>query len=414
MGGELDQFRTLVQTHLPAEWVAAVEAGDHERVEALATGDAAADALELVAANGWLTPDWPTEYGGRGLTSAEALAVRRELYRWRIGSVRSAIGTAWVGPTILKYGTGELKAQLLPAISANRALWCQLFSEPEAGSDLAAVRTTAVRGDDMWTVSGTKIWTSRADTASFGLAVARTDSTVPKHAGLTCFCIDLSQPGVSISPIRQMTGDSEFFEIRLDRVAVSDTMRLGEPGQGWEVVRTVLGFERSAGSGIGAAPPGSVVGRGIDELVEHCQGKLDPIQADHLVQTWLESQIIEMNNRRLAVERAGSAPSWASGTAFNKVLQAEHTKRLQQLFVDLDGAPAIGYPADDPDAGWLGQNVWAMLRVQAKTIAGGTSEVLRNQLAERALSLPREVDPSRHQPWNEFVRGLNVEEREER
>jgi alkylation response protein AidB-like acyl-CoA dehydrogenase len=197
-----------------------------------------------------------------------------------------------------------------------------------------------------------------------------------------------------------MTGDAEFFEVLLDGVVVDDALRLGDPGAGWEVVRTVLSFERAAGSGAGAAPPGSVVGRGIAELIERFSEDLEPGQRDELVKIYIESRLVELNNLRGAVERAAGRGPIRGGAPYNKILQAEHTKRLQQLFVDLSGMTAV---ARDPDDAWTAANVWAYLRVQAKTIAGGTSEVLRNQVAERALGLPREPDPTRKTPWQEVV-----------
>nr|WP_237549545.1 acyl-CoA dehydrogenase family protein [Streptomyces sp. SID4950] len=394
----MEEFRTLLASSLPDDWVRAAAEDDIATLEKFNQGPDAAAVVRKVAAEGWLTPEWPVAYGGRELDTEDAVRIRTELRRWRIGNVRSAIGTAWVGPAILKFAAPDAKTRLLPPIARNEALWCQLFSEPEAGSDLAAVRTRARRDGDRWLVSGTKIWTSRADVAQWGLALCRTDPTVSKHAGLTAFCIDMKAAGVSVSPIRQLTGDHEFFEVVLDNVAVDDSLRLGAPGAGWEVVRAVLAFERSAGSGVGAAPPGSVVGRGVQEAVARFGDQLDAGRLDELVRVYVESRVVELNNLRAAVERRAGRGPIRRGAPFNKILQAEHTKRLQQLFVDLAGMDAV---ARDPEDDWTAHNVWAYLRVQAKTIAGGTSEVLRNQVAERALGLPREEDPSRHRPWQE-------------
>ncbi|MFS8198366.1 acyl-CoA dehydrogenase family protein [Streptomyces sp. CWNU-52B] len=397
----LEKFRALLTACLPEAWVRAAADDDIATLEELNQSQDAAAVVSVVAAEGWLTPEWPPAYGGRGLDTEDAVQIRKELRRWRIGNVRSAIGTSWVGPAILKFAAADTKARLLPPIARNEALWCQLFSEPEAGSDLASVRTRARREGDRWVISGSKIWTSRADVSRWGLALCRTDPTVPKHAGLTTFCIDMSAPGVRVGPIRQLTGDHEFFEVVLDEVEVGDDLRLGAEGAGWEVVRAVLSFERSAGSGVGAAPPGSVVGRGIEEAVTRFGDRLTPGQLDELVRVYVESRVVELNNLRAAVERRSGRGPVRRGAPFNKILQAEHTKRLQQLFVDLAGMAAV---ARDPDDDWTAHNVWAYLRVQAKTIAGGTSEVLRNQVAERALGLPREADPSRDRPWQESAR----------
>lgn len=395
---QLEQFRALLMAELPEEWTAAVEAGAAETLDELATGPFAQRAVDAVARNGWLTPEWPTRYGGRDLGAEEGLAIKRELYRWRVGSVRSAIGTTWVGPSILKFGSEELCSDLLPPIAANEAQWCQLFSEPEAGSDLAAIRTSAVRDGEDWIINGSKLWTSRADTARWGLAIVRTETSVPKHAGLTCFCIDMSSAGVSLWPIRQMSGDSEFFETHLDHVRVPDALRLGKLGQGWEITRTVLTLERRAGAGLGAAPPGSVAGRSIHDLIERFTGNLDPVTADRLTELYVDGQVIEANNRRMAAERKRGG-SRAAESPFSKVIQSEYAKRLQQLAVDLDG---FGSRCISPEhREWSEANVHALLRVQAKSIAGGTNDILRNQIGERTLGLPREVDPFKEVPWRE-------------
>lgn len=397
------RLEELLRRTLPAAWVETVDSGDREALaDYLADLDPATmtTLVREVAGDGWLVPEWPVELGGRALGADETVDVRRTLARWRVGTVESAIGTGWVGPAILRFAADEVAAELLPSIARNEVLWCQLFSEPEAGSDLASVRTRARRDGDAWHLTGRKIWTSRADRAGWGLAVARTDVDVPKHAGLTCFLLDLTTPGVEVRPILQMTGDSEFFEVTLDDVVVPDRYRLGEPGQGWEIVRAVLQLERIAGSGAGAATPGSVVGRTVDELVADQIGSADPLRVDAVARLYVESQAIAFNNRRNALHRAAGLPPVANGTPYNKVLQAEHTKRLQRAIL---GGAGLGAVAHDPDNRARAYDEWAFLRVQPKTIAGGTSEVLRDQIAERALGMPRGADPSKRVSWREFL-----------
>ncbi|SNR55625.1 acyl-CoA dehydrogenase family protein [Actinomadura mexicana] len=397
------QLEELLRRVLPARWTELVDAGDRDGLaDHLAGLDAGltADLVRTVAADGWLVPEWPAHLGGRALSADETVDVRRTLARWRVGTVESAIGTGWVGPAILKFAGDDVAAELLPPIARNDVLWCQLFSEPEAGSDLASVRTRARRDGDGWHLTGRKIWTSRADRARWGLAVARTDIDVPKHAGLTCFLVDLSTPGVQVRPILQMTGDAEFFEVTLDDVVVPDRYRLGATGQGWDVVRAVLQLERAAGSGAGAATPGSVVGRTVDELVAERLAAADPVQADAIVRLYVESQAIALNNRRNALHRAEGLPPVANGTPYNKVLQAEHTKRLQRGIL---GGAGLGAVAHAPGDRARAYDAWAFLRVQPKTIAGGASEVLRDQIAERALGMPRGADPSKTVSWREFT-----------
>lgn len=399
-----ESLEALLAEIVPAPWRAAVERGDQAEIaEAARDLDVARAIARRIAADGWLTAEWPPTYGGRGLASDDAVHVRRTLARWRVGLVESAIGTGWIGPTILQFGSDELRERLLPRISRNEDLWCQLFSESEAGSDLSSVRTVARRDGDEWIISGAKIWTSRADVSSWGLAVVRTDGSVSKHAGLTVFCIPMDAPGVDVTPIRQMTGEAEFFEVRLDAVRVPDSQRVGEPGQGWEIVRATLAFERRAGSGSGAATPGSVVGRGIEELLAEHLDSASPSFESKLIDMWVEARLVALNNERnAALVRAGREPI-GRGAPVNKVLQAEHSKRLQSLRMELGGIAAMNpQPGDSVGVA----DVWAYLRVQPKTIAGGTSEVLRDQIAERALGMPRSEDPSRRVPWDDFVRGM--------
>ncbi|GAA5061170.1 acyl-CoA dehydrogenase family protein [Nocardia callitridis] len=399
----VDELRAALERTLPAEWMAAVRSEDRERLDEVLDGTDRGTIdgyVRQIAADGWLVPEWPRELGGRALDADATVDVRRELARWRVGTVDSAIGTGWVGPAILRFGDATVARELLPAIARNETLWCQLFSEPDAGSDLASVRTKATPDGEHWRVNGRKTWTSRADRAQWGLAVTRTDIDVPKHAGLTCFLVDMTSPGVTIEPIRQMTGDSEFFQVTLDDVAIADRYRLGARGQGWEVVRTVLQWERLAGSGAGAATPGSMVGRSIEELVAAFLSGADDVAADRIAQLWVESRAIAFNNRRHALHRAADLPPVAGGTPYNKVMQAEHTKRLQRAFLEFGGMSLLAHGLDDRAAAY---DVWAFLRVQPKTVAGGTSEVLRDQIAERGLSMPRGTDPSRGQTWRSFL-----------
>lgn len=399
-------FEAWLRGTLPAEWIAAVDGEDTDAVERLSRGEAADELVRRAAAEGWLTPDWPAQYGGRGATTSEASEVKALLRRWHVADVRYAVGTGWIGPTILEWGTDEQRATLLPPIADASELWCQLFSEPDAGSDLASLRCAARRlPDGRWQVDGVKLWTSRADISRRGLLITRSDDSVPKHRGMTAFCLDLERPGVTIRPIRQMTGDAEFFEVVLDGVLLDDTDRLGPTGDGWQVCRTALSFERVAGSGVGAAPPGSVVGRSIEELIAaHRDGgrgvSLSSAARDRVVREWAVATIVHLLNGRSAARRAAGLPPGPEGSV-TKVLQAEHTKRLQELFIDLAGPAGVAW---EPGDRWAEPNTWAFLRVRAKTIAGGTSEVLRNQLAERILGLPRDEDPSRGVAWAEALR----------
>ena len=394
-----DEFESLIRAVAPPAWVVAHDAGDENALRALAEGADADELTRAVSAEGWLTSDWPLTYGGRGLSGEQLAHVRATIRRWHLGSVRGAIGSGWIGPTILQLGTDAQRLRYLPPIARFEELWCQLFSEPDAGSDLAAVRSSATKVDDGWMLRGQKVWTSRANIAAYGLAVVRSDPDAPKHAGLTCFVVDINAPGVIVRPIKQMTGDSEFFEVFFDDCVVPDDNRVGEIGQGWAVVKTALGFERIAGSGLGASPPGSVIGRSIDEFLDTYRGRLDTRHRDRVVRMYVEAQLIALNNARAVAARAAGRPPGPEG-ATNKILQAGHTQRLQELFVDIAGPRGVAWSSSDE---WSSSNGWAFLRVRAKTIAGGTSEILRNQVAERVLGLPRDDDPTLGRSWSEAM-----------
>ncbi|MBV0896132.1 acyl-CoA dehydrogenase family protein [Microbacterium sp. NC79] len=401
---EVRELETLLRDLLPEPWIRAVETGDDDALASFVADDVHGRSLaNAVAAEGWLTPEWPTEYGGRGIDADAAVLARRTLARWRVGRVESAIGSGWIGPTILQYGTPEQRDLHLPRISHNEVFWCQLFSETEAGSDLASVRTAATATDGGWVLNGGKVWTSRADISAWGLAVVRTDTSVVKHAGLSVFLVPMDAPGVTIAPIKQMTGDAEFFEVRLDNVSLPNDSLLGTPGQGWEIVRTVLAFERRAGSGAGAATPGSVIGRGIESLIEERWNQAGAVERTRLASSLVDDLLIGLNNARNAALRAAGAEPIAKGAPVNKVLQAEHTKRLQGLRMSSGSIDRTSPAIDDMTAA---ADQWAFMRVQAKTIAGGTSEVLRDQIAERALGLPRFDDPSKRVPWRDFIAQL--------
>lgn len=405
------EFEAWIRAHLPAEWIDAVDRGDRDTVERLSRGAQGEIAVRSAAAEGWLTPDWPVRYGGREVDPGAAAEVKALLRHWLIGDVRYAVGTGWVGPSILEWGTEAQCERWLPPIAAAEELWCQLFSEPEAGSDLASLRCDATQlPDGRWRLDGVKTWTSRAHLARHGLLITRSDTGVTKHRGMTAFGLDMTTPGVTIRPIRQMTGDAEFFETVIDGVIVDDDCRIGPIGSGWDVCKTALAFERVAGSGVGAAPPGSVVGRSIEELVDHVAGSLDIVARERVVDEWMVAAVVRVLNQRAAARRSAGLPPGPEG-AVTKILQAEHSKRLQQLFVDLAGPSGVAWDGHDP---WAESNEWAFLRVQAKTIAGGTSEVLRNQLAERVLGLPRDADPSIGVPWETALRTAREATREAR
>jgi alkylation response protein AidB-like acyl-CoA dehydrogenase len=325
------------------------------------------------------------------------------------------IGIGMGGPTLLSWGTEEQKQRLLRPCATNEEIWCQLFSEPGAGSDVAGLSTRAVRDGDEWVVNGQKVWTTLAHVARWGMLVARTDPDQPKHRGLSYFLVDMHAPGVDVRPLVQITGEAEFNEVFLENVRIPDTMRLGPEGEGWRVAITTLMNERAALSGAGSVGGEAVGGSPIDRLVARHQPVADPLTRQRLVQAWIEGKLIRWNNQRASDKRKSGAEVGPEGS-ITKLMQAEYNQRVQKLAVDLEGLDGIAW-AGAPLKGAEGELGWmrtdtddsraiarGFLRSQANTIEGGTSNIMRNILGERVLGLPKEPDASKDLPWKDVPR----------
>ncbi|HET6951024.1 MAG TPA: acyl-CoA dehydrogenase family protein [Acidimicrobiales bacterium] len=388
------------RSQLPAGWIAAVDAGD---VSALATARQGVDPDELwtrIAAGGYVVPTWPREHGGLGVSPKAGAAIARALVCYKMPRFNNPVGVDLVGPAILRWGTEEQKQRYVRPIATYEEIWCQLFSEPGAGSDLAGLATRAVRDGDTWLVRGQKLWTSLGEIASFGILLARSDPDVPKHAGITCFILPMKQSGVTVRPLRQITGDAEFCEVFLDDARIDDSLRLGPEGEGWRVAQSVLMNERRAVAGSGASLPGTVTGRSIGALIQRHAPVTDPVLRQRLAQLYIEDKLVSLTNQRAAARRRAGQPPGPEGSV-SKLFFSEHTQRLQNLAVDLEGPAAQAWHEDDR---WLKNTAWSFLRVRSKTIAGGTSEVQRNILGERILGLPKEPGVDRAIPWSQVRR----------
>jgi alkylation response protein AidB-like acyl-CoA dehydrogenase len=331
-----------------------------------------------LAEGGWAGVHWPREYGGRGATMTESAIFFEELGRARAPLPANVLGLLLAGPTIMTWGTDEQKDRYLTPILTAEEIWCQGFSEPDAGSDLAALKTRAVRDGDDWVLTGQKVWTSGAQHSKWCMMVARTDQDVPKHKGLTYFIMDMEQPGVVVRPLVQITGAPEFNELFLEEARVPHENVLGGVGNGWKVALTTLMNERS-----GLAFFLQVRLRQLlDELVEEAarRGLLDdPVVADKLGQLHLKAEILRLTAYRglTTIEKYGTPGPEGSLT---KWMWSETNQELVQFAADLLG----------PDALTSG-NRWAyeLLRARGNTIEGGTTEILKNIVAERVLGLPR-------------------------
>jgi alkylation response protein AidB-like acyl-CoA dehydrogenase len=318
--------------------------------------------------------------------------------------VGNPIGIGMVAPTIAFHGTQAQRDAHLRSLYTGEVVWCQLFSEPGAGSDLAGLATRAQYLNGGWQIDGQKVWTSLAHTAGWGLLLARTDPSVPKHRGLTCFLLNMKAPGVDVRPLRQITGEAEFNEVFLDGVHIDDSHRLGEVGDGWNVAMTTLMHERVAIGGA-LASRGSGPAQLLISLVtasEHVSHGL----VDRTVRLWIEAELGRMMTLRSSQLAQAGIPGPVGSV--NKLFSAEHNKRIYELVLDLMGPSGMLYPTSAPEDAETDRSMFrsdprvAFLRARANTIEGGTSEVMRNILAERMLGLPREASNDRTIPWSEI------------
>ncbi|GAB2928765.1 acyl-CoA dehydrogenase family protein [Rhodococcus aerolatus] len=331
---------------------------------------------------GWGPLTWPEEQGGRGLPVSYALAFRRAEAEFAVPrrTEMFPVTQQLVAPTVARWGTPEQKDRYLRAMLRTDVIACQLFSETEAGSDLAAVRTRAVRDGDGWRITGHKVWTSGALVADVGIAVCRTDPSAPKHAGLTVFLVPMDAPGIEVRPIRQMTGGSSFNEVYLDDVAVGDDCRLGPEGQGWKVALTVLASERLDSGNLGLENADQAV-----ELARHRADGLTEIDRDRVADLVTRSYVQRVAGMRVAAAVvAGKDPG--PEASVGKLLATDTMARTSEVVRSLLG-PDLTVHSDQ----W-GTWAWTehVLGAPGYRIAGGSDEIQRNILAERVLGLPRE------------------------
>ena len=334
---------------------------------------------------GWGALTWSAEYGGRDLPVAYLLAFRRVEAEFDVPKRTEMfpVTQQLIAPTIAQWGTPEQRATYVKAMVRTDLIACQLFSETEAGSDLAAVRTKAVEADGRWTVNGHKVWTSGARVADFGLALCRTDPDVAKHAGLTMFIVPMNAPGITVRPIRQMTGGSSFNEVYLDNVELDDSYRLGPVGQGWKVALTVLAAERLDSGNLGLENADAAV-----ELARHSNHPLTDLDRDRVADMVTRSYVQRLTGMRvLAAVVAGKDPG--PEASVGKLLATDTMARVSEVVRLLLG------PRLAADSGQWGTWAWTehILGAPGYRIAGGTDEIQHNILSERVLGLPREPRP---------------------
>jgi alkylation response protein AidB-like acyl-CoA dehydrogenase len=353
---------------------------------------------------------FPKGYGGLGLAPQMQAPVERLLRAAGAPSMaeRNVIGYGMGAPTVLTHGTEEQKKRLLRPLFTGEEIWCQLFSEPGAGSDVAGLATSAVRDGDEWIMNGQKVWTTLAHLARWGMILARTDPNVPKHQGLTYFVVDMHAPGVEVRPLRQMTGHAEFNEVFFADVRIPDSMRLDAVGAGWRVATTTLMNERVAlGGGVPARESGPI--HQAVTLWKEKDGPKSPAHRERLLRLWIDAEVSRITNLRARQLRRAGTPGPEGSVA--KLIGAELNKRIYDLCVDIMGMEATLYPAGyemvRPEKASLfggGDPRVAFLRSRANSIEGGTSEIMRNILGERVLGLPGEPRSDKNIPWAQVPR----------
>ncbi|MDB5445078.1 MAG: acyl-CoA dehydrogenase family protein [Phenylobacterium sp.] len=352
-------------------------------------------------AGGWAVPHWPKDYGGGGLTPIERVIWTQEEGPYAALGGPFTIGHGMCGPTMMAWASEEQKRRYLPKLASGEEIWCQLFSEPAGGSDLAGLRTRAERASDGsgdWIVNGQKIWTSGAHQSDMGLLITRTDPDVPKHKGLTMFFLDMKTPGIEIRPIKQVNGESHFNEVYFTDVRIPDAQRLGSVGQGWEVSLTTLMNERlSIGSGMSA---------GFPELFAFCmQAEIDgrPAVDDRMVRSKLAGFAVRQSGLKYTGMRAITALSKGQTpgpeNSIGKLVAGATLQELAMFALDLQGEAGVVMGEDQPLAGRFQA---MLLRSPATRIEGGSDEILRNIIGERVLGLPGDIRVDKAVPFKDI------------
>lgn len=346
---------------------------------------------------GWACLSWPEEYGGRGASPIEQVIWSQEEARINPPIGIFSIGMGMVAPTLLTWASSAIKKQVLPKLGSGEEIWCQLFSEPAGGSDLAALRTTAIREGDEWVINGQKTWTSGAHYSRWGILMVRSDASLPKHAGITFFIVEMDSPGMEIRPIRQMTGEALFNEVYFDNVRIPDRYRIGEVGQGWQVGLTTLMNERVVvDHGDGHA--------GVQALLELSERLVidgrPAIESDAVVDRladWYcqEAGLKYTGYRALSALSRGETPG--PENSISKLVGARKTQEVSSFAMDLMGH--AGIRSGDLNDPYRGLFPSTYLDIPGIRIAGGSDEILLNIIAERVLGMPQDVRADKGIPF---------------
>jgi alkylation response protein AidB-like acyl-CoA dehydrogenase len=384
-----DEVRSWLTKNLPKDWSSKVQAAsDVPREEAY---DFLRQWQRKMYDAGFVGLTWPKESGGRGLTFMEEMILQEEMALAKAPPVLNILAVGMAGPTINAYGTEEQKKRYPPKMLSCEEIWCQGYSEPNSGSDLAALQTRAVKDGDHYVINGQKVWTSLAHIADWMMLLARTDPAAPKHKGITYFLLDMHAPGVTVKPLKQITGDAEFNEVYFDNVRIHESQILGGLNNGWAVGLTTLMYERLA-LGFGLQVRLRIALDGLVDLARRSSkngvpASKDPVMRQKLAQMWIDTEVFKYTGARAITKLLkGELPGPEASTG--KMMWVEGHQRLQELAMELEGP----YAQLMKGSRWAVENgLWqyGFLRSRANSIEGGTTEIQKNIIGERVLGLPK-------------------------
>jgi acyl-CoA dehydrogenase len=352
---------------------------------------------------GWACITWPKEYGGRGASPIEQVIWNQEESKYDLPGGVFGIGQGMAAPTLMTWADEETKRRYLPRLASGEDIWCQLFSEPAGGSDLAALRTRAVKDGDEWVVNGQKIWTSGAHYSDYGILVVRTDPTVPKHKGLTYFYLSMKSPGIEIKPIKQISGDANFNEVYFTDVRIPDSQRLGAVGQGWQVSLTTLMNERASIGGGGAGVGFDAVFRLAQKVTIDDRPAIEnPVVRAKLADWYCQEAGLKYTAyRTLTALSRGQTPG--PENSIGKLVGAPKTQDMASFAIDLLEQSGVLWDKETDELASLFSHTY--MSIPGLRIAGGTDEIMANIIAERVLGLPQEVRVDKGIPFNEVPTG---------